>query len=86
MQTLIKRFSWRYVRGKDVLEIRVFLIPEVIHIMLYHKTMRNYIKCEVPIELRKTRRRVHPSFSLYTFENWNPKHGGGENHRDKYLI
>ena len=65
-------------------EIRESRIPGVIDIVLYNKSICNYIIYDISIKLHKTRRRSLCLFSIYTFENSGCGWAGGPSGQHKY--
>jgi len=46
-----------------------FQMPEIIDVVLYHKSTYNYIRYNLPIQPHKTRRSSHPPFLKYALDN-----------------
>jgi hypothetical protein len=61
-------------------------MPDILYIILHHKTMRNYITHDTPIGPHKTRRQSPTPFSIHTFEHSGCEQKDGSGGQFKYSF
>jgi hypothetical protein len=75
--TLLIRLSYCYMRGSMCAKSEEIRGPGITGIALCRTNTYNFINYNVPIEPHKTRRQLHPLFSIYEVDNSRSGQRGG---------